>query len=284
MAANNLNHDQLWTADVWQDIDQAVLAEVGPTRVLQKVITPTPMPGAVNVPADKFDPDKMSMLEGLTKPFLEISVHFSLTQGQVDNECTLHTARTLAKLAAKNLALAEDSLFFQGKDAPLPPKVRVVNKDSADHGLLGAAATRYVHVPALAGKAGVYGEEIFRAVTRGIAELIKVGQPGPFALILQSEIYADTYAPVRDSLAIAADRLIPLLTGGFYGTGTLPESTGLLFSLCGEPTSIFVAADATTAYTQEDEEGSFRFLVFERVQYIARDHRAIIKLDFEKKP
>src|SRR5262245_20777145 len=132
MATNNLNRDDLWTKDVWADIDKAVLAEVGPIRVAQKVFPTTTMAGASNVPADVFDPATMSIEEGKTKPFIEISVDFRLTQSQVDNETTLHTARTLAKLAAKSLALAEDTLTFRGggKDVPLPRRVKVINRDS----------------------------------------------------------------------------------------------------------------------------------------------------------
>lgn len=287
MAANNLNRDELWTKDVWQDIDKAVLAEVGPIRVAQKVFPTTTMAGASNVPADVFDPATMSIEEGQTKPFIEISVDFRLTQSQVDNETTLHTARTLAKLAAKSLALAEDTLIFRGggKDVPLPRRVKIINRDSAGQGLLGVvAADKTIAVAAQPGKPGVYGEETFKAVAQGIARLIKDGQPGPFALVLESTIYADTYAPLPSTLVTTADRLIPLLPGGFYGTGTLPESTGFLVSLGGEPTTIYVGVDAITGYTQEDEEGGHRFRVFERVQFVARDPQAYIKLEFEKRP
>jgi uncharacterized linocin/CFP29 family protein len=282
MNANNLNRDGLWTPDVWKDIDTAVLAEVGAIRIAQKVFPSTPMPGAANVPADIFRPQSMSISEGQTKAFIEISIEFQLTQSQVDNEITLHTARTLAKLSAKSIALAEDSLIHQGEDAKLPPTVKVVNRESANSGLLGAArANKPIEVKHLPNKPGVYGEDTFRAVTKGMADLGKEGQPGPYALVLESTIYADTYAPLPTTLVTTADRLTPLLPGGFYGTGTLPESTGLLVSLGGEPTSIFVGVDAITAYTQEDLEGRHRFRVFERVQFVARDPRAFIRLEFK---
>jgi uncharacterized linocin/CFP29 family protein len=280
VASNNLNRDQLWTSEVWADIDKAVLDEVGSIRVAQKVFPTTPMPGAANVPDDVIQGDGASIEEGRTQPFIEISKEFRLTQSQLDNETTLHTARTLAKLAAKSLALAEDELIFGGQRVKLPDAVKVVNKESARSGLLGVAFHEEIEIPA--DKANHVGESIFAAVTRGIAKLNEFGQPGPYALMMQSAVYADTYAPLASSLVTPADRLIPLLPGGFYGTGRLPELTALLVSLGGEPTTLFVATDAVTAYTLEDMEGRHRFRVFERIQFVTREHRALIRLTFEE--
>jgi uncharacterized linocin/CFP29 family protein len=174
--------------------------------------------------------------------------------------------------------LAEDILFFQGKNTKLPEGVKLVNGGAADGGLLGLAKKK---IEVTRPKSGIYGEETFRKVIEGISELIKEGQPGPYALILESSIYADTYAPLPTTLVTTADRLLPLVTGGFYGTGTLPPSTGLLVSLGGEPTTLYVGQDTVTAYTHEDHDGSHLFRVFERVQFVARDPRAFVKLEFK---
>src|SRR5215207_8016101 len=127
---NNLGRDEVWSPEVWQEVDNAVLAEVGRIRVAQRVFPSMPSPNGQYVPADNFDPNTMTIAEGETKPFIEISVEFRLTQGQVDNETTLHTSRTLARLAAKSIALAEDTLFFQGNGAKLPIGVKAINKES----------------------------------------------------------------------------------------------------------------------------------------------------------
>jgi uncharacterized linocin/CFP29 family protein len=277
---NNLGRDKVWNDATWQDIDTAVLGEVGRIRVAQKVFPSTPMSGASYVPADIFDPKTMSIAEGQTSPFIEISVEFPLTQTQVENEATLKTSRTLARLATKSLALAEDLLFFQGSGATLPPEVKAVNRNSANGGLLGAAQN-VISVDPIDGRPGVYGENTFKAVSQGISTLTGIAQPGPYALILESRIYADTYAPLPTTLVTTADRITPLVTGGFYGTGTLPEKTGLLVSLGGEPTTVYLGQDAVTAYTQEDQDGNARFRVFERVQIIARDARAFVRLEFK---
>jgi uncharacterized linocin/CFP29 family protein len=279
---NNLGRDQLWTPQIWADIDQAVLGEIGSIRVVQKVFNSTTMPNAANVPADEFDQDNMKVAEGRTKPFIELSVEFSLTQSQVDNEATLHTAKTLAKLAAKSLALAEDTLLLQGDEAQLPKIVKVINKGSAEEGLIGDRDEPDIPVKPLeaSGASAVYGPHLFTAVVHGIAELTKRGQPGPYALLLETSVYADAFSPVANTLVTTADRLSPLLTGGFYGSGAVPKDSGLLISLGGEPTTIYVAQDAITAYTQENRDGSYLFRVFERVQFVARDRTSAVNLKF----
>ena len=284
---NNLGRDQIWTPDIWAAIDKAVLDEVGAIRVVQKVFDGMSTPNAANVPADEFDPDEMKIAEGTTKPLIEISVEFSLTQSQVNNEAAMHTGQTLAKLAAKVLASAEDKLLLQGRDAPLPRNVKVVNKNSAESGLFGAANDHDIAVRPIESRRGippVYGANLFRAVTQGIAELNRNGQPGPYALVLETGLYADAFAPVGDALVTTADRLSPLLPGGFYGSGAMPKDSGLLVSLGGDPTTIYVAQDAVTAYTGENQEGNYLLRVFERVQFVARDKTALVRLKFGVPP
>jgi uncharacterized linocin/CFP29 family protein len=290
--AGNLGRDKLdWPAQVWQDIDQAVLDEAGRIRIAQKVFPASTDGNGQYVPDDTIqDRDKAEVLEipeGRTKPYVELSVDLALRESQVDNESTLHTARTLAMLAAKEIAQAEDILFFQGKDKLPKGLLQVVNRDGAGDGLLKLGEANGVQVKPLDGAAekGVradkaYGSHTFKAVVDGISKLTKNGQPGPYALILATDVYADTFAPVGDTLTTTADRLTPLLTGGFHGTGTLPDQTGLLVSLGGQPTTLFVGQDMITAYTQSDANGQTMLRVYERVQIIARDPTAIVKLTF----
>jgi uncharacterized linocin/CFP29 family protein len=279
---NNLGRNQLnWTPAIWAAIDKAVLDEVGSIAVVRKVIDNISVPGAANVPADDFDRDEMKIAEGRTKPLIEISVEFSLTQSQVDNEATLYTGQTLAKLAAKSLALAEDEMLLRGHHAELPRTVKVVNKESAGDGLLGAAGDHEVPVRPINGSKGVYGANLFKAVVHGIAELNRKGQPGPYALILKTSAYADAFSPVGDALVTTADRLKPLLEGGFYSSGALPEDSGLLFSLGGGATKLYIAQDAITAYTGENRGGDYLLRVFERFQFVASDKTAFVRLKFQ---
>jgi uncharacterized linocin/CFP29 family protein len=279
---SNLGRDKLWseTPDLWADIDKAVMTEVGRLRVAQKVFPSQSLPNAANVSADLFNPRAMTIQEGITLPFMEISVEFALTQSQVDNEATLHTARTLAQRAARSVALAEDLLFFQGAGVQLPQGVRVTNLNSAGNGLLSLQGSLRA-VPVARGAGGGYGEATFAALSQGISALITAGHPGPYALVLEATVFADTHAPVPNTLTTTSDRVNPMVEGRFYGTGTLPGLRGLLVSLGGDPTTVSVAQDAITAYTQEDQQGNYRFRVFERVQIVAREPEACLPIEFQ---
>jgi uncharacterized linocin/CFP29 family protein len=277
---NTFGRDKVWDDATWQGIDQAVLAEVGAIRVAQKFFPTQSVPDGQFVPADRVGRHDgvLRIDEGVTRPMIEIGTPFALTQGQIDAESSLHTGMTLAKEAARLVALAEDELFFQGADADLPDEVEVRNRNFANPGLLAQAdVIPPIEVPPR-GEGG-YGEHTFAAVTDGISQLIAHSQPGPYALILDSSVYADAYAP-SEALTTTADRLTALLKGGFYADAAMPERTGLLVSLGGEPTTLYVGLDAKTAYTQEDPGGDGRFRVFERVQLVARDRSALVRFDF----
>jgi hypothetical protein len=71
----------------------------------------------------------------------------------------------------------------------------------------------------------IWGENIFAAVAQGIANLTSTGRSGPFGLVLDYRVFADTYAPVGpESLVITADRIDPLCKVGIFSSGTLPAS------------------------------------------------------------
>jgi len=204
-----------------------------------------------------------------------------LTQSQLNNETNLRTAQTLAQLTARKIALAEDLLIFQGGKATLPQGVVVTNLLTGWDGLLNLEGMlNPINVDPLTGAGGGYGENTFRAVSQGISELISAGHPGPYALILETAAFADTHAPVANTLVTTSDRIIPLVDGRFYGTGTLPANTGLLVSLGGNPTTIHIAQDAGVVYNWEDPFGNHRFRVFERIQVVAREPEAFVKIQF----
>ena len=327
----DLGRSQVWNADIWGEIDKVVTNEAGRLRVAQKVFECVPNANAANVPVNIVNAGPpMSIQEGQTVPFLQISQEFTLTQNQVANEATLRTGRTLAGIAARSIAFAEDALFFQGSAAALPAAINVLNRPSVGNGLLGIARnnlTLAVSPPA----PNVYGDQTFAAVVTGINELVQRSQPGPYALVLESSIYADTHRPTAGSLVTTANRIAPLVPGGFYASPTLltplpvlaagappvrkvhnirrpapdpadwqeeqqepppppalpappaalPDGRrGLLVSLGGEPTKIFISAEAATVFTHVDGAGLYHFQVCERVQIVAGDPTALIGLYF----
>jgi uncharacterized linocin/CFP29 family protein len=155
------------------------------------------------------------------------------------------TAVTLATRAANVLAQAEDMIIFNGFGAfstPLFSNVRWrPNGQPSDFGLLNVIpavlpnfpvqplpAAQVIPVQQLTAPAGApalppytYLENTFLAVAEGYSQLMGNGQYGPFALTLQQIPYADSYSPLANTLITTADRIHPLMTAGFWDSGTL---------------------------------------------------------------
>ena len=275
-----------WPDTIWKEINDAVLLEVGKVRIAQKIFPTAELKGnPMTVPNEVIDFDKLSIEEGATKRFVEIYREFTLTSTQVEREAEQKSALTLALMAAKVLALAEDACFFGSRNRDdrgrkVPAGVVPKNLLASDPGLL-AEAYEVMEIPrAQKPDNADYGEETFSAVTAGIAKLVAKGQAQPYALVLPTGIYADTFVPPSNaSLVTTADRIRPLLEGGFYSSGMLPDDQGLLVALAGDPTKLYVGREATTEFVRQDE-ANYIFRVVERVQYVVRDPRALIAFKF----
>jgi uncharacterized linocin/CFP29 family protein len=238
------------------------------------------------------------------------------------------TAVTLATKAANTLAQAEDLIILQGQNATSTTALAAVgavvpivgstlfsqgyvltlnNTSPSDTGLLdfpigknvppGAGdqvptnpVPPLVPVNPLAGPPPgvIYGSGTFAAVSNAYSKLQAAGHYGPYALVLETIPYADTYAPLSD-LTVTADRIKPLMTAGFFGTGTLPPNPppppvapyyGVMVSLGGNSMDLVVGLEPMAAFMQEDTNGNFRFRVLERFALRIKDPTAIVILQF----
>jgi uncharacterized linocin/CFP29 family protein len=300
-----------WPESVWMEINDGVVKEVSKVRVAQRVF-PTMVfdNNPTQIPNEVIDFANLSIREGETKPLVEIYTQFSLTSTQVKQEAEQKTCLTLARMAAKVIALAEDAYFFQLSDrapnnrgpAPvnvavrLPSNVTIDNwRREQDFGLLAEANPPdadnnlpdrvtvpivVAQLPAGRRRLATWGENTFRAVTAGITRLVAKGQAPNYALFLSTDVYADTFVPPSPaSLVTTADRIKPLVEGGYYSSGVLPANEGLLVALGGEPTKLYVGREAGTEFVRK-EGARYFFRVVERVQYVVRDPRALVLLRF----
>lgn len=291
-----------WNESVWKEINEAVVAEMGKVRTAQKVFPTTLLDtNPTQIPNDVINFTDLSIKEGQTKQFVEIYHEFPLTTTQVTQEAVNKTCKTLARMAAKAIALAEDAILFQGQKAILPANVKADSVDAAGDGLLGEATPEgannddpnKVSEPIVVRlqttsqtgetKPGVtYGENTFSAVAEGIARLTAKAQAPKFALFLPVKAYADTFVPPSNaSLVTTAERIKPLVEGGFMETVTLPKDSGLLVALAGDPTSLYLGREITTEFVRKDSS-KYYFRVVERIQFVARDPRAFVLLKFEQ--
>jgi uncharacterized linocin/CFP29 family protein len=291
-------------------------------------------PRTVSVPADSYittaGPNPiLTVAEDSTTPLNEYYVEFELTARQVRQEendfkrLGHSTAVTLATKAANMLGQAEDLIVFQGSNAirhaNLFTSSRVFHRGSpADTGLLnlgihaapgdGSALVgplsppiTLIRVARLAPSVpGVlYGPNTFDAVSKAYLLSQAAGHSGPYALVLQTTPYADTYAPLGAMPALTADRIKPLAAAGFFGTGTLPPNPlppaprpalpvppgppffGVLVSVGGNTVDLVRGLDPMVVFIGENPNGRFRFRVAERFALRVKDTTAIIVFRFD---
>jgi uncharacterized linocin/CFP29 family protein len=311
-----------WSPEVWDRIDQAVGTEVKRTRIGARFLPVKHVPPkTTSVPTDSYrvTGTVYGVDEGATIRLNEYYVEFELTPQQVAQEegdfrdLGHSTAVTLATKAANTLALAEDLIIFQGQNAitgALPFTSGLVQilggNKPVDTGLLNfevgknvpgkgpltvppAKPITEVTVAPIGVPGVIYGPATFEAVSSAYSQLQAAGQYGPYALVLETVPYADTFAPLPATLTLTADRIKPLVTAGYFGSGTLPPNPppapaapyyGVLVSLGGNTMDLVVGSAPITAFLQEDTTGNFRFRVLQRFALRVKDPTAIVILKF----
>jgi uncharacterized linocin/CFP29 family protein len=322
MPNGNLNREKLpWTQDVWDRIDMAVHDEMKRILIARRFIpVVTATPETLTVAADTVivnpggptEPTNAGLLqvnEAAVTEMIEVWVEFSLTKQQVEREAKLWTAAHLAIRAANLLAQGEDLLINQGNDVlkfnPLflegrirtragPGPVGLANRSSLPNsgnpdpkvGYKGQVIpVKFANPEEPDPAKKTYGEKTFGAVGDAYAQLQGRGHYGPYALILPPRPNADTRRPLETTLIMPADRIISLVDGKFYGTGTLPEIPellGVMLSWGGNAIDLVIGRDATTAFLQEDTQGLYRFRVFERFALRDKNPSSRFLLRFDK--
>jgi uncharacterized linocin/CFP29 family protein len=285
---NNYGRDRLWDAATWAELDEVVADEVKRVSVVRRVFrtesvmdidghAPSWVSGAQVETTDK----ALFIPEGNAKPFVEISVPFRLSAAQVENESTLHTARTLARLAAKVLALAEDALVLRGTDTGKWParvngraRIPKVDRIGEDDGIAGGAHTVAVNIKKATARQKP-ASNFLDGVTAGISDMMGAAWPEPYGLILSTDLYTTAVSQiVASSTETPEDRLASRVRY-LLASDALDANSGVLVSLAGDPMILYVGRTPTTVFTGEthhDDDGTlFNFRVLERVRYVIRD-------------
>lgn len=271
----NLGREKLpeWTPAVWARIDEAAVCEIDRASVAAQFLPKVPSltPSARTVPANRIADagGELSIDQTNVLPLLEESQLFFLSKEQYYDEAAIGTAATLASRAANRLARAMDAAIFQGVPGALNPSLVAV-----------AAAQQTVQVnPLDPARPDVYGERLFTAVAQAYAYLQGLNLYGPFALVLPPEKYADAHAPLATTLIMPADRIRPLMTAGFYTSGTLPANQGVMVSL-GGTVDIAIGVHGATAFTLINNDETRRFRIYERFTVRIKVPESLVCLEF----
>jgi len=260
---------------------------------------------------------RLSIEEADELSIFEIWSEFSLTDPQLKDEAMLKTAMTLAVVAANKLSRAEDLLIFQGRDGLKDPlftngtvclrgtslnqgQIRIANSLRFD-GLLEKVPESH-RIPVGATKAypdpsiNRYGENTFGAVALGYSKLQR-SHYGRDALALPTNAFADTWAPLKTTLIMPADRIKGLVGERFYSTSSLPNDfdggyipRGVLVALDGNTMDLVMTVPPTVEYLQKSAEsttgektgGTHLLRVFERFALRLKDPNSVVSLEFQK--
>lgn len=264
-----------WAAPTWAAIDQAVHEENVRTGVAAKVIPLYgPLPQAVTVPAEAIDPGTMTIDESSVVPLVELTIDFSLTRQQVEQEDELGTAATLARRASALLTQAEDVVVLQG-DAALEAKLlggAVNGRGPAGPGLVNAAAETVA----------ADGQGTFTAVARAFSILQAASHTGPYALLLDADEYAAAFEVPDGQLVHSAERLRGLVQA-LYGTAAMPHGRGVLVSVGGETVDLVIGSDPTVAFLGVDANDRFGFRLIERFVLRVKDPTGCVRLELGAK-
>jgi hypothetical protein len=292
-----MSNGDFWPANVWTQFNGSptdktqpglLRTTMGPMQVAQHVF-PTTITGNDNsIPADTIDLKTGTPSTGTTRAFATIRKPFRLFPVHVTDPA-LTMASNQVTLAGQALALVEDTLFFRGNDVSLPAGggngVNLPDGDQAklDGGLLGIAAKNHViPVPLGKTKTKTYGLATYSAVVVGISQFTTDQQGPPYALILSPDTFADASLPLEDEALVTPSSAVQALlaSGPFVMSSGLSVRTGLLASLGGKTTTLYIGTGPLVEYNAYD--GSvYSFTGRESIQFLNIDSRSLIKLEFE---
>ena len=287
-----MSNNDIWSPEIWSKIngqaDQPgpLKKAMGLIRVAQQIF-PTTIRGTDGpIPADTIDLKTGIPSAGKTKSVATITKSFQLRDVHI-KDSLLTMAMNQVMLAAQSLALAEDALFFRGTDAVRELKdVKVTDPDDLGAGLLGKALEVNDPIRVSPRNTGrndvfVYGSAAYTAVIKGISIFGGV-QGRPFALILDPVTFADANIPLQDSSIVTPASAIKALIedGHFTMSPSLPPNTGLLVSLGGNTTQLYVGTEPIVEF-DSSEGGIYHFTARQSIQFHNIDARSLIKLEFQ---
>jgi uncharacterized linocin/CFP29 family protein len=289
-----MSNGDFWSTNIWAQFNGSptdktqpglLKTTMGPMQVAQHVFNVIVTGNDNSIPADTIDLKTGIPTTGATRSFATLLKPFTLFPVHV-NDPALTMASNQVTLAAQALALVEDTLFFQGSDAKLPERggksVRLAagDQEKLDCGLLGIATENRV-ISVHSGKREIYGLATYSAVVTGIAHFTNDQQGPPYALVLSPDTFADANFPLEAEALVTPFSAIQTLlaSGPFLMSPGLPAKTGLLASLGGQTTTLYVGTGPLVEYNAY-ERSVYSFTARESIQFLNIDARSLIKLAF----
>jgi hypothetical protein len=204
----------------------------------------------------------------------------------------------LFRRAANVLARLEDAVVFRGLVADLfvggrfappidvgpPPPQRVweITGGQVSRGLWTNPVPPAQRVPIAWLPPLGRDTRLVRGIAQAIGLLEARGHFGPFAVVLDQELFLVAQTPTA-ALVLPQDRILPFLGGGpLLRSSTLNIApgvrSGVVVALGGEPVELVVATDVCVQFLQVTVEPLFVFRVCEKMALRIKEPEAIIRL------
>src|SRR5271166_1305977 len=288
-----MSNGDFWLPTVWTQFNGSptdktkpglLKTTMGPIQVARQVFDTIVTGNDNSIPADTIDAEG-TPTTGVTRPFATLRKQFSLYPLHVDDPA-LTVASNQVTRAAQALALLEESLFYQGtevkkideKNAPL------VEREKLGKGLLGIAKEPALEVKYKSKPPNPrYGIHTYEKVVEGIARFTSDQQGPPYAVILSPDTFADANYPLQNEAMVTPASAIQALlaSGPFVTSPGMPSKTGLLASLGGKATTLYIGTCPLVEFNTFNES-VYWFSARESIQFLNTDDRSLIKLMFEE--
>jgi hypothetical protein len=284
-----------WTDEQWNRIVSAVTEEAQKARVAAQMLPlcgPEPS-NTVAIPQYSLGSERNWPSPPARRLYVDsdptlylttIAINVSLRVREAADP-DLQAALGMFRRAANHIARIEDALVFYGRlgrdrSPPLGlgrmPRVFQVTGNGRVDGIfplrsgLGWWPSQPLTDP-------TDGGDIVNDIIEVIGKLEDAGQLGPFACVLDQELFTTICNP-NGNLVLPRDRLLPFLQGPLLRSSAIQRNYGAVVALSGSPVEIVVASDIHVDYLQTTLEPRIVFRVCERVALRVRERRAIFRL------
>ena len=282
-----------WTDEQWARVQQVAQEEASRARVAATFLPLVgPLPGATDFVREeilyyRYPPaaapelaiDDRDIWQLAT---LQIPVRARGAE-MADPEMT--SVLALFRRAANVLARLEDAIIFNGLvptynpnaplgppwGAPQPPIWRITGGQPIPG--LYDPANPVLPVPP------PRTQHLVTAVAQAVGQLEGDGHFGPFAVVLDQDLFLLAVTPNPYSMVMPQDRIVPFLGGGpLLRSSTLPPGFGVVVALGGAPVELILSRDMRVQFLQIAETAEFLFHVSEKMALRIKEPAAIVTL------
>jgi len=292
--------DLCWTDEQWATVQRTAQEAARKARVASSflpLVGPLP-PGQAYVPTLGMNTvalpgplqfgqamESLTVNDVRTTALITVSCNVHLTTTQADDP-DLAAAIDMVCRAAALVGRLEDAYVFNGSQ---------VGPNSAPHNIVPELVLQYTGAddnpgllnvvggpaPAAMPAAGV-GTDLVDAVNEAVGKLEEKGQYGPFACVLNGNLFLTACGIFPGSLVPPSDRIMPLLGGGpLLRSSSIPAGPpqqGVVVALGCRPVDLVVGSDVHVSYVQRTLEPRYVLRVSERFVLRIKQPEAVCKL------